>query len=50
MHTFGVLTAGVLLTVLGFTLGLLQRRPARREALPLASQPVRPAGTLGGEV
>jgi hypothetical protein len=45
METFAALFVCVLLVTLGFTLGLLQRRPARREALPLAAQPVRPAGT-----
>ena len=50
MDTLGMLAAGALLAVLGYTLGLLQRQPARRVAVPLPSWPVASAASMPYEV
>lgn len=50
MNTFAGLVASVLLAFLGYILGLLQRQPARRVAVPLSSRPVAPVATQPAEL
>lgn len=45
MHSIEAVAAVVLVAVLSYILGLLQRQPARPERLPLAFQSASPAGT-----